>query len=218
MAVELYDEHEQGERVRKWLRENGFSIAMGIALALAAIFGWRQWQDYQSGQALLANEYYAAIQRELDAGQLEIAASQYAEMRDAVDQHGYVALAGMLVAAGHVEADDIEAAASIYRTLLESGQWEALKPLIRFRLAGLEGSNGEHEQALARLEGDPPEGYAGLWLELRGDLLFDLGRLEQAAEAYALAVDQLRGEGGNFRPVETKLTAVRSAARIVETS
>lgn len=211
MAVELYDEHEQSERVRNWLRENGVSIFMGVALALAGIFGWRQWQDYQSGQAMLANEYYAAIQQELDAGGTEAAAEQFAAMREGVGEHAYVALSGMLVAAALIEAGEVEKAAEIYSNLLDSGKWESLKPLIRLRLALIEIARDRGDAALALLQGAAPVGYAGLWLETRGDVLFDLSRFDEAADAYASAVTQLRGEGRSFRQVETKLDAVRSA-------
>jgi len=39
MAFDVLDEHEQGELVQKWLRENAMSIAIGIALGLILIFG-----------------------------------------------------------------------------------------------------------------------------------------------------------------------------------
>lgn len=211
MAVELYDEHEQSERVRSWLRENGVSILMGVALALAGIFGWRQWQDYQSGQAMLANEYYAAIQQELDAGSTEAAAEQFAAMREGVGEHAYVALSGMLVASAWAEAGEVEKAGEIYSTLLDSGKWDSLTPLMRLRLALLEIAGDRGDAALALLQGDPPAGYEGLWLETRGDVLFDMDRFEAAADAYAAAVAQLRGEGRDFRQAETKLDAVESA-------
>jgi len=38
------DEHEQGEAVRKWLRQNGSSLITGIAMGLALVFGWQWWQ------------------------------------------------------------------------------------------------------------------------------------------------------------------------------
>lgn len=218
MAVELYDEHEQSERVRKWLRENGVSIFMGVALALAGIFGWRQWQDYQSGQAALANEYYAGIQRQLEADNVEAAAEQYAAMREGVGQHAYIALAGILLAASLDEAGETERAAGIYESLVDSGKWPALQPLIRLRLALVETALGRSESALGRLEGDAPEGYEALWLETRGDVLFDLNRLDEAAQAYAAAVEQLRGEGGRFRQARIKLDAVESAANGAEPS
>lgn len=211
MAVELYDEHEQSERVRNWLRENGVSILMGVVLALAGIFGWRQWQDYQTGQAMLANEYYGAIQQELNAGSNEAAAEQFAAMREGVGEHAYVALSGMLVAAAWTESGDVEKAADIYRELLDSGEWKSLEPLIRLRLALIETALDRGDAALALLQGNAPAGYEGLWLETRGDVLFDMNRLEEAAGAYAAAVTQLRGEGRDFRQAEVKLDAVQSA-------
>jgi len=218
MAVELYDEHEQSERVRNWLRENGVSILMGVVLALAGIFGWRQWQDYQSGQAALANEYYAAIQRELEADRVDAAAEQFAAMREGVGEHAYVALAGMLLSASLTEVGETERAAEIYASLLGNGKWPALEPLIRLRLALAESALGRGESALSRIQGAAPVGYEGLWLETRGDVLFDMGRLDDAARAYAAAVEQLRGEGRTFRQAQTKLDAVRSAAGRTEAS
>src|SRR6185436_21174827 len=44
MSLEQLDEHEQSEQVRKWLRQNGSSIITGIALGLAAIYGYNLWQ------------------------------------------------------------------------------------------------------------------------------------------------------------------------------
>ena len=41
MAFDVYDDYEQGERVQQWLRKNGVSIAVGIGLGLALIFGWQ---------------------------------------------------------------------------------------------------------------------------------------------------------------------------------
>lgn len=218
MAVELYDEHEQSERVRNWLKENGVSIFLGVALALAGIFGWRQWQDYRADRAVLANEYYAAIQQELGAQQVDAAAEQLDAMREGVGSHAYVAMAGMLVAAAWAEAGEIDKAASVYSELLEQGDWRSLEPLARIRLALLEAARGQGEAGLRLLAGEPVEEYRGLWLETRGDILFDLGQLESADEAYAAAVEQLRGSGRNFRQAEIKLDAVRSALGAPEPS
>jgi predicted negative regulator of RcsB-dependent stress response len=159
---------------------------------------------------MLANEYYAAIQQELDAGGTQAAAEQFAAMREGVGEHAYVALSGMLVASAWTEAGELENAAGIYADLLESGEWASLEPLIRLRLALIEIARDRGDEALALLQGGAPAGYTGLWLETRGDVLFDMERLEEAADAYAAAVTQLRGEGRNFRQVESKLDAVQS--------
>ena len=51
MAIDdLLDEHEQGERVRTWLRKNALGILGGLALGIAAIYGWRAWVSHQASQ------------------------------------------------------------------------------------------------------------------------------------------------------------------------
>src|SRR5690348_17614642 len=69
MAFDDYDEFEQSEQVRKWLRENGLSIVVGVVLALALIFGWRQWQAHRAGHHAEAAEQYAALESALASGQ-----------------------------------------------------------------------------------------------------------------------------------------------------
>jgi len=218
MAVELYDEHEQSERVRNWLRDNGVSIFMGIALALTGIFGWRQWQDYKVERAQLANEYYTAIQAELEAENLQAALEQYAAMREGVGKHAYVALAGMLVASASAEAGRLDEAGEIFAELSQRNNLGAFEPLINLRHAQLLLAHSEAEQALAILNQAPPVGFEGIWLETRGDALLDSGRMEQAAEAYAEAVTQLRGAGRQFQQAQTKLDAVRSRIGLTEAS
>lgn len=218
MAVELYDEHEQSERVRAWIRENGVAVLMGVALALAGIFGWRQWQDYRANRALLANEYYAAIQREIDAGDAASAAQQWAAMREAVGDHAYVALAGLLLAGQQAAAGEIDAAADTYAKLAADDRLEALQPIVTLRRAQLEIARNAPETALRLLGTDPPAGLDGLWYELRGDALQDLGRSIDAVEAYTEAVERYRGAGNNFRIAQTKLDHARSAAGSTEPS
>ncbi|MEM7053957.1 MAG: tetratricopeptide repeat protein [Pseudomonadota bacterium] len=210
MSVELYDEHEQSQRVQNWLKENGISLIMGVVLALAAIFGWRQWQNYQAAQADLASDYYTSVQLELQEDRLEGAVAQLNVMREAVASHSYTKLATMQVAASQVENDQLEPALALYQELFDAGDLQSLEPVVRLRLAQLYAANDNSVAAIEILSGAAPIGFESLWLETRGDLMFDQGELNQAENYYQQAVDQLRGEGGNFRSVETKLNAVRS--------
>ena len=211
MSVELYDEHEQSQRVQNWLKENGFALSMGVVLALGGIFGWRQWQEYQAGQSNLASDYYTTIQRELEEDRLDEAVVQFDLMREAVNNHSYTNLAALLIAARQVEAGELEPAIAVYRGMLAGGDLESLEPIVRLRMAQLLAASDDAPAAMEVLTGDAPIGYEALWLETRGDLSFDQGQFQQAENYYQQAADQLRGEGGNFRLIETKLDAVRSA-------
>lgn len=218
MAVELYDEHEQSERVRGWLRENGASLVVGVVLALGGIFGFRQWQAYQDGQGALASDFYTAVQQEIEADRLDAARDQLQRMQDAVGDHAYVDLSTMLLAGAEVEAGDHEAARGHYSALLQRTSGTALEPLVRLRLARLESAADQPDAGLALLEGEAPVGFEGLWLETRGDLLAELGRTSEAIAAYDEAVARIEGEGNSARLVRTKLDALRSATGETEAS
>ncbi|MFU8830963.1 MAG: YfgM family protein [Wenzhouxiangella sp.] len=207
MAVELYDEHEQSERVRTWIKEYGFSLVMGLVLAFAGIFGFRQWQEYQVGQRYLAAEHYHVIQRDLDANQLEAAEQQYHLMRSEVSRSAYVGMAGLLMAGAYVEDGRLEPAAQIYREVLEDRNLASLWPVTTLRLARVLEAQGDVDAALSLLDGDAPAGYQGAWAELRGDLLMTRGQLDEARVAYQQALENLTGQGGNRRMIELKIDA-----------
>jgi len=44
---ELLDEHEQGEKVRTWLKENALGLVGGLVLGLALIGGGKWWTQRQ---------------------------------------------------------------------------------------------------------------------------------------------------------------------------
>ena len=62
MAFEEYDKYEQSELVQKWLRENGLSIVVGVAIGLVGIFGWQQWRKHQARIEGDASQLYQQAQ------------------------------------------------------------------------------------------------------------------------------------------------------------
>ncbi|TVQ41989.1 MAG: hypothetical protein EA370_00680 [Wenzhouxiangella sp.] len=207
MAVELYDEHEQGERVRKWIKEYGVSIVLGLVLAFGGIFGYRQWQDHQVQQRFLAAEYFDVIQRELESGEVDLAEQQFAALREAVPRSSYVALSGILLASAYVEDGRLEPAARIYSELLERRGLDSLRPVVTLRLARIFEAQGDLAGAMALVEGDAPPGFTSAWAEVRGDLLLARGDHAGARVAFQEALDNISGQGGKRRLLQLKIDA-----------
>lgn len=184
MAVdELLDEHEQGERVREWVRQNAFGVFAGIAVALALVYGWGKWQDHLEAGRVAKGEAYAALGERIAAGDLEDAGKLAAEagLSDGV----YGALVALDLAAAQVRAGDTEAAIATLSAAREADP--ALAPVINRRLAVLKIDAGKPDEALAAL-GDADDAGS---LEVRGDAELAAGRTDKAREAYAAALAAL---------------------------
>ncbi len=188
MAVELYDDHEQGERVRRWLQSNGVSIVLAVVLALGGVFGFQQYQASQLSNQNAAANYLNTIQQLVDSGELEMAEDYY-ERLEAIADDGFYWLATMSMATGYVDAGRLAPATALYQALWDAGGLGSMKGLVGLRLARLLTAQGDHQAALSVLSDAAPVGYEGAWAEARGDVHYDLGELEQARSAYEQALD-----------------------------
>ncbi|MGO1893873.1 MAG: tetratricopeptide repeat protein, partial [Luteimonas sp.] len=113
MAIdEIYDDHEQSERVRDWLRRNAVGLAGGIGLGLALIWGWNWWQGHQQGQRVEAGNRYQAVVGAIAAGDLEQAQTQAGALSAG---SSYALLAALDLAKAQFEAGDNDAAIATLR-------------------------------------------------------------------------------------------------------
>jgi predicted negative regulator of RcsB-dependent stress response len=82
MAFDVLDEHEQGELVQKWLRENAAAIITGIVLGLLLIFGWNQWKVHTAQKGTEAAARYQALADAAAAGDKDDAHEIAATLRE----------------------------------------------------------------------------------------------------------------------------------------
>ncbi len=198
MAIDdLLDEHEQGERVRTWLRQNGAGIFGGIILALVLIGGWKWWQNEQMGKLAEANSRYDAVSRSLQSKNLDEAAKEVAAL-EGVKAGIYADLAALELAKAQVEAGKNEDAIKTLRGLKVEGEF---KTLIDQRIARLLIETGKSEEALTLL--GSADDSAGL--EIRGDALVAQGKREQARDLYAQSLGRLDVAAPQRRLLEIKL-------------
>ena len=80
--VEIYDAHEQGEVVKKWLITNGSAIVMGLVIAFGGLFGFKQWQGWQENSKQQASAEFEVMSELLAGGQLDEAMSNYQNLQD----------------------------------------------------------------------------------------------------------------------------------------
>jgi predicted negative regulator of RcsB-dependent stress response len=197
MAIDdLLDEHEQSERVRNWLRNNGLGLLGGVALGLAVIFGWQWWKNGQQGKQEQAYQDYQAAVEGLAKDDLKQAKTAV----DALAKEGevYADVAGLQLAKAQVQAGERDAAIATLRGLAPDA---SLQPAVNLRLARLLIDSGKHDEALKLLETASDASS----LEVRGDALLATGKVKEAQDAYTRALTTLDVASAQRRIVELKL-------------
>lgn len=193
---ELLDEHEQGERVRTWLKQNSFGLLGGLALGLALIWGGRWWIQEAHEKRVALGESYSSVVESLKAGDRDKAR----QLAGTLAGTAYAPLVALDLAKAQVEAGEQAEAIATLRAA-DSAE-PALAAVIEHRLARLLIDADKADEALALLaDADDPAA-----LETRGDARHAKGEVDQAREDYEQALRKLDPAAPQRRLLELKLT------------
>ncbi|SFS13388.1 Putative negative regulator of RcsB-dependent stress response [Dyella sp. OK004] len=194
MAFEAYDDYEQSERVQKWLRQNGLSIVVGVAIGLVGIFGWQQWNQHKANHQGDASQLYLQIQNAAASGKTDTAeALTEALLKDYADTPYAVFAAGDR-AVRQVNDKQLDKALVSLNWAESHASASELKSLVQLRIAQVQLAQDKAAEAIATLDRMGPKSYVGLSQELRGDAQVKLGHPDDARKAYEAAKAAL-GEG-----------------------
>ncbi|MGH8114698.1 MAG: YfgM family protein, partial [Rhodanobacteraceae bacterium] len=184
MAFEDYDEYEQGEQVRKWIRENGIAVVVGVALALVLIFGYRKWQAHATDHQIQAASQFAVVQNAVQGDNKQAMSAALGDLQKNYANTPYAAFGSAAVAEYDVGKDDLKQAAQNIEWAHAHSKQTALKALFALRLARVRLAQGQAQQALKALDAIPAGDYAASAAELRGDAQLKLGETGAASSAY----------------------------------
>ncbi|MET4675081.1 MULTISPECIES: tetratricopeptide repeat protein [unclassified Luteibacter] len=213
MSFDVYDDYEQGERVQQWLRRNGVSIAVGIALGLVLIFGWQQWKSHRAGHEQAAAGEYAALQAAVAQNRAnEIDLRTETLLKDYSDTAWSVFAAGER-AQRNVMAGQLDKASGDLDWAVAHAKDDALKTLAQLRVAQLKFAQGKPQDAISSLDAMQGKSFVAIAQELRGDALVKLGRHDDARKAYEAAIAAMGDSAPQRGVVQTKLDDLAVAGK-----
>lgn len=203
MAIdELLDEHEQSERVRRWVRDNGLGLVGGVVLGLALVGGWKWWQGQQQGQREAEAARYETLQGQIKAEDLAKAKATAKTLQDGP----FATLAALDLAKAQVMGGKRDDAIATLRGV-RPGSDELLAGVVRERLARLLIDANKPDEALRMLAAaDDPAGIGA-----RGDAYLALGQREKARSDYDKALVLTTIGSPMRRVLELKLSEVGGA-------
>jgi predicted negative regulator of RcsB-dependent stress response len=179
-------DEEQIERLRDWWEENRRAVIAAAVLGVVALAGWFGWQNWQDRRVASASQAFAMLEQRAAADGDSEVVELARDVATTYDGTSYAPLAWLIGAAEAVERNDLETAAAYLERVPESTDTPQLVAVAELRLARVLWSQGEFDAALSQLQ-DAPPGFDGRYAELRGDILLDQGKPQQARAAYELA-------------------------------
>jgi predicted negative regulator of RcsB-dependent stress response len=203
-----YDEHEQGERVRSWLQQNGSSLVTGVTLGLALVFGYQWYERRGAEQQEEASGQYQSFSTAVtakDAGKVKALATQIGEK---YAETAYAPLAALRQAAFlHESGKDAEALAALRA---ERGKVTdpGLAEIFDLRVARLLLLTGKVDDAARELAKLTKPRYPQIADELRGDIALAQGKREDARKEYERALSRLDQAAPTRALLELKLIDV----------
>ena len=192
--MEVYKtEEEQLEAFKRWLRDNGRQVLLGILTAAVVAFGiysWQQRQMHQREAASIAYENLLHAARQLDAQNDNDTLATAQHLADSLKSDfansAYAQFAALFNAKIAVQQNDLARAESELRWVLDHKPVQEIKATTQLRLARVLHAKGDDNGALALLDGDVGS-YGAAYLQLRGDIELARGNIGASKAAYAKA-------------------------------
>ncbi|HEY7752773.1 MAG TPA: tetratricopeptide repeat protein [Steroidobacteraceae bacterium] len=209
MVDEYLSEREQAEQLRHWLRENWIWLVAGVALTLGGFYGWRWWEARQFGRSAEAEARFTAMVDALAANQREEGLRIAGELTGEYADTPYADQATLVLARLDVEGGDLPKARERLAQVMESAGDPELRLVARLRLARVQLAEGQHDAALATLDGAAAASVEARVLELRGDALLAKGDRAGALAAYRQAQSAAVGEGRAAALVDPELLGLK---------
>ncbi|MGN0921399.1 MAG: YfgM family protein [Cellvibrio sp.] len=195
MSVHLSEE-EQLENMKRWWKDNGKSVVTAVVVFFALWLGYEYYKDYTRKTAEAASATYSQLdtllQSNLDKpfsdADKATAAHLITTLKNDYSSTQYAKSAALVAAKLAVDSGDLSAAESELSWILSAKPDAAFEQVVRLRLARVLLAKNDLDKALAQLGDKPSAAFESEYQELRGDIFKRQGKLQDAHEAYELAL------------------------------
>ena len=211
MAVYDLEEQDKLEDLKAWWKQWGNTIAgvvIAVCVGVIGMQGWRWWSQQQAERASVLYNAVSAAARTNDVAKAKDAMAQLA---DKYGGTGYAPRAALLVAALLFEAGDKAGAKAQLAAVIDKDSEDELKQIARLRLAAILFDDKQYDDALRTLDARHDEAFAGIYADLRGDILAAAARNDEARTAYQAALTRLDAKSPYRNFVQVKLDTLGGA-------
>lgn len=210
MAYDL-EEQEQIAALKSWWKEYGMLVILCVVAAALSFAGFSGWRYYRNSQALGAVTLYAQLdeaERSADHKKVRDIAGR---ITGKYGSTAYGAYAALSAATASFQMSDLAGARAHLQWVIDNAGEDELRDVARLRLAGVLLDEKQPEEALKLLDKKPVDSLAGLYADLRGDILLAQGKRAEARTAYQGALDKSEAGSAYRTVIQMKLDSLGEA-------
>ena len=207
MAYDL-EEQEQIENIKSWWKQYGNLVMLAVIaclLTIAAVQGWRYYRAHQAQNAATLYGQLDEAERLNDHKKVRDIAAQV------IDRYGstqYAGMAALSAAKASFTTGELEEAKKNLQWAIDHARDDEMRDVARLRLAGILLDEKKYDDALKLLSSEPRAAYAGLYADMRGDVLTAQGKAAEARSAYQVALEKSDARSQYRSVIEMKLDAL----------
>lgn len=211
MATLDLQEQEQVDAFKHWWKDNGKGVILALALVLVIFGAMKGWHAYKDKQASDAATLFAELSKQVGSNDPKRINDAAAAVMDKYASSAYAPRAALLAAQANIQAKDNAHAKTQLQWVIDHSGEAALKDVARLKLASLLLDEKNYADALALLNAPHPDSFAGLYADLKGDVLSAQGKSEEARTAYQQAFEKIDAKSPYHSLIQMKLDALGGA-------
>ena len=201
-------DEEKVEAIKKWWKENGFSVVAGVVIGLGAIFGYRAWVGYTDSVGQQASAAFEQLLASTGGDDTASAIKQSELLAEEFSSTAYATLAKLVASKVELEVGNRAGARTALEQAISNSPDAAITRVAALRLARLLIADGDLAGASALVaKYDDAPSFASAFAAVRGDIATAEGRTAEARAAYEQAIaagaqnaDRLRLKLDNLPP------------------
>ncbi len=187
---EYETEEQQIEALKKWWKENGTSLIVGLFVGVSALFGWRYYVEQNNAHYVIASDLYMQVLQGANSGSIdEKTIDIHNQLVNVYSDTPYASLASLALAKTEYEKDNSDGAVAQLELAVKHASDEVIKQVANLRLVRVYIEQQKYDEAMAILNMKHAAAYDAQYEELKGDLYNAQGDIAQARLAYDKAIE-----------------------------
>ena len=208
MAAYDLDEQEKLGDLKAWWSSYGNYVTAAVTVVALAVAANQGWKYYTGKQAAEASTLYFALSDAASKNETGKAKDAAAQLIEKFPGTGYAPRGALLAAKVAFDAGDLPAAKTQLDWVVANSKETELASIARLRLAAVLLDQKQYDAAIAALDAKHSDAFAGLFLDMKGDIFNIQGKPADAKTAYEAALVKLDPKGSQKQYTQVKLDAV----------